>query len=192
MCRVFIIICFLLLAGCGGQTPDFQSMLTNLAGSYPNIWKLLTAASYVLGFSLCFKSIYTMKIYGEARAMAASHASMKTPLMYLLAGAALIFIPTTFSTINMTLFATPSILQYSGQGGIPGWTAESTKALVGLIQIIGLLAFIRGWIYIARAGEQGGQGGNVAKGFTHILGGVLAINIVMARDILWNTFGFGS
>jgi len=184
-----ILIGFLVLTGCQGQTVDFQTMLQNLARSYDNLWRLATAAAYVMGFSMILKALYYLKVYGEMRTMMASQASIKTPLAYMFAGTLLIFSPDAFHMVNMTLFNTPYPLQYTG-GSLKGWTADSTRAAIGMVQFIGLIAFIRGWVYIGRSGEQGGQPGSVGKGMTHIIGGALAINIIQFKDVLWATFGF--
>lgn len=185
---VVILVGFLVLTGCQGTTVNFQTMLQNLASSYGDLWKLVTATAYVLGFALIMKALYQLKIYGEMRTMMSSNASIKTPLTYMFAGTMLIFSPEAFSVINMTLFATPSPIHWS-DAHLKGWTAESTRAAIGMVQLIGLIAFVRGWLYIARAGDQGGQP-VVGKGLTHIIGGVLAINILQFKDVLWATFGF--
>jgi len=185
-----LILCFLALTGCTQVPANFQSVLVNMSRSFPNIWRLATAVSYLLGFSLALKALYTLKIYGEARTMMSSNSNIKTPLMYLLVSTALIFLPTTFGSINLTFFNTPNMIGYTG-GAKAGMTSGSIRAVVGVVQIVGLFAFIRGWLYVSRAGEQSGQPGTMAKGFTHIVGGLLAINIIQTKDVLWNTFGFG-
>ena len=61
-------------------------------------------------------------------------------------------------------------------------------ALLGLVQVMGVIAFIRGWVLLGHAGEQNAQQGMFGKGLTHIIGGILAINIVGTKDLIWNTF----
>lgn len=187
----FIISLCLFLSGCSGMghSIDFQTMLQNLAKSYPNLWRLLTASSYIMGFFFIFKAVYSLKIYGESRTMSSSQTSIKGPLANILAGVMLIFIPTAFSMINMTFFGTPNLLSYN-QGGIGVFTQESIAAVLGVVQLVGLIAFIRGWVYIARAGESSGGQPVIGKALTHIIGGAFAINVVQVKDVIWNTFGF--
>ncbi len=183
---------FLLLEGCeGANNNNFQTMLQHLSNSYPDLWRLLTAFSYVMGFALALKALYNLKIYGEMRTMTSSQASMKTPLTYMLASTMLIFAPTAFSIVNYTFFGDDNPLSYTS-GGVGGFTQSSIIAVIGVVQIIGLVAFVRGWLLVARAGEQGGQPGTVGKAMTHIIGGAFAINVVQVKDVIWNTFGFGS
>jgi hypothetical protein len=51
-----------------------------------------------------------------------------------------------------------------------------------------MIAFVRGWLIIKNAVEGAGQA-TVAQGFTHIVGGVLAINIYSFLEIMDQTFG---
>ncbi len=188
---VCLLAVFILLTGCSssGSSVDFQSMLQNLSRSYPNIWKLLTATAYVMGFFFAFKGVYALKAYGESRTMMSSSANIKGPIAYLFAATMLIFSPAAFHMINFTFFGTSNILSYTG-GGVGSISQTSIDSVIGVVQIIGLIAFIRGWVYVARSGEQsGGQQGS-GKALTHIIGGALAINVVQLKDVIWNTFGF--
>lgn len=189
---LFVIFSFLLLAGCsGGPPPDFQSMLLHMQNSYPNVWRLITATAYVLGFFFAFRAVYTLKIYGEMRTMMSSNASLKGPIVYLLVAAALIFSPTVFHTFMISTFGQPDVTPLSYAGHIKGWSKDATIALLGLVQIVGLIAFVRGWLYLARTAEGSGQPGNFGKGMTHIFGGLLAINIMGTWDVIKSTFGWG-
>ncbi len=180
----------LLLAGCQGNDPNLQTMLINLQSSYPNLWRLLTATAYVVGFFFILRAIHYMKVYGEMRTMMASNASVKTPVTLIIVGSALIYAPTAFQTLMMTTFGSANVTPLSYAGHYSGWSNQATVALLGLVQIIGLIAFIRGWIFLARAGEQSSQPGAFGKGMTHIIGGLLAINIVGTWDVIKATLGY--
>lgn len=186
----FLIAAFLLLAGCSstGTSVNFQTMLQNLSNSYPNLWRLLTAFAYVAGFFFVFKGVYALKAYGESRTMMSSNADLKGPLASILAGTMLIFSPAAFHMINLTFFGTPSILRYT-DGGAGAFTQSSIIAVIGVVQIIGLIAFVRGWVYIAKAGAHSGQP-IMGKAITHIIAGAFALNVVQVKDMIWNTFGF--
>jgi intracellular multiplication protein IcmC len=119
--------------------------------------------------------------------MSSQH-SLKGPLINFLVATALIYSPQMFATLMLTSFGYSSPLQYGGD--IPGWADAGGKALIGLVQVIGVIAFIRGWLYIARLAGQGGQPGTFGKGLTHIIGGILAINIIGTKEVLFGTFGF--
>ena len=177
------------LAACGGAAPNVQDMIVRLSEAYEPIWKLLTAVAYLLGIMLIFRAMYHLKIYGELRTMmAAQGTGLKTPIMFIVAGASLIYLPTSFDILSTTIFntsgATP--LSYTDTG-TTGY-AQAMTALLGFIQIVGLISFVRGWTIIAKSSSQG-QHASAGKGWTHIIAGVLAINIVGTRDVLFNTLG---
>jgi intracellular multiplication protein IcmC len=184
---ILVISCFLTLSGCAGKAPNMQTILINASRSYPNIWRLVTATCYVLGFMMIVKMIYHLKVYGEGRTMMSSQNSLKGPLTWALVGTALMYTPTVFQVFMWTTFNEPNIvnpLTYT----VTGWSKESMSALVGLIQLVGLFSFVRGLLLIGKSGDQHSQGGVFAKGLTHIVGGLFAINIVGTIKIIQNTF----
>jgi len=186
-----VFITLLSLSGCSSSSPDAGMMLQNLSRSYPDLWRLFTATAYVMGFLFGFKGVYALKAYGEARTMMSSNASLKGPITYLIVAVALIFSPQLYRDFLMTTFGSPDTTPLSWSSSTYGISTQTMKAVLGLIQIVGLIAFIRGWLYISKSADQSGQG-NFVKGLTHIIGGIMAINIVGVRNVLWGTFGFGT
>ena len=168
---------------------DVQTALVNLSQSYPEIIKLVSVFAFVAGMMMILGGLYKLKIYGELRTMMASQTNLKEPLAVMCAGAMLIYLPTAFDTTMMTIFghAQFSPLSYITDM-TPNWT-QSFRAVLGLVQIIGMISFIRGWFLVSKSSQQGHQGG-LGKGLTHIVGGIMAMNIAGVKAILWNTFGF--
>ncbi len=168
---------------------DATQMLINLSNTLGPIDKMIAGAAYVFGIGLAFKAVYALKIYGESRTMMSGHGNIKEPLSYLFVAAVFIFLPTGVSLIMSTTFGYSNILAYSewpSSGGSdfgPGMVA-----ILRLMQVIGLFAFIRGWIYISKSQSQGSQGG-FSKGLTHILGGIFAMNIIGTARVISATFG---
>lgn len=170
------------------------NILTNLANSLVPVQRLITGGAYLIGCAFLFKAIYTLKMYGEARTMMSSNTSIKEPVVYLMVGAIFIYFPTAFSTLMQSTFGYQNVLQYApvnsgsqtldflfGSGSVVG------RPLTMLIQVIGLIAFVRGWVLIARSASQGQPPGGTGKGFVHVFGGILAINIVGTINMINNT-----
>ena len=111
----------------------------------------------------------------------------------------LLFMPTAINVFLGTIFGSNTILAYTGTSTLNpvfdtlfGSTSEFGKNLVLFVQTCGLVAFMRGWLIIARSGTQGGhQQNSMGKGLMHIGGGVLALNIVQTITIINNTL-YGS
>lgn len=169
---------------------DVTSMLINLMDSINPIKRMVTGAAYIIGIAFALKALYSMKIYGELRTMMASQTSIKEPLTYMLCALMLIAIPTGIDVVNNTTFGTNvPILPYTQfpTGGSP--LGEGGEALIDFIQVLGAIAFIRGWVLLARSAGQGAPQGTYGKGLTHIIGGILAINVVATAQAVVNTFG---
>ena len=66
------------------------------------------------------------------------------------------------------------------------FNSQAGLAITRIFQVIGLAAFLRGWLLIAKS-AQGQQQGNTSKGFIHIFGGILAMNVIGTLQILNNT-----
>ncbi len=76
----------------------------------------------------------------------------------------------------------------SSVGGGSAQFANAIAAALAFIQIIGAIAFVRGWLILKKVVGGDGQT-SMAQGITHILGGVLAINIPAFLKIMDTTFG---
>ncbi len=164
--------------------------LNHLAGSINQVYTMVTAAAYVIGISFAFKALYSLKVYGELRTMMSSNASVKEPLTYLIVAAVFIYLPTGLSIILNSTFGQSNVLAYSE---LPSaFDLSETNggfALLKLLQLIGVMAFVRGWVLLARSAGQGSQPGGFGKGLMHVFGGVLLMNIVGTIRVVYNTLG---
>ena len=147
-----------------------------------------------MGMAFAFKAVNTLKMYGESRSMSSSSTNFKEPLIYFLVAAVFLFIPSALKTFLATTFGSTSILEYAPVNSsdttlntLFGPNSSVGGPLTIIIQTIGLIAFVRGWILIARSAGQGQQPGGMGKGLMHIFGGILALNIVQTINIINNS-----
>ncbi len=115
----------------------------------------------------------------------------------LLIGAVLMSVAGMFTTMMNTLFNTGNIRNFStlinwsqiaGEGVNTAAVDLTVKSILMFVQIIGAIAFIRGWLIVKNAVEGAGQA-TVPQGITHILGGTMALNIGLMIEIFDRTFG---
>lgn len=164
--------------------------LNNLALSVDQLYMMVTGAAYVMGCSFFIKALYTMKVYGEARTMMASSSSIKEPITYFIISCVFIYIPTGVEILLTTTYDENTIMSYESlPNGINLTVANGGIALLSILQLIGITAFVRGWVLVGRSQSQGSQPGTLGKGITHIFGGILLMNIVATINILYNTLG---
>ena len=166
----------------------------NIASSLVSIEKLITGAAYLMGISFAIKAIYSMKKLAEAKSQMSDHGSVKEPAIYLLVAGMLLYFPTGFAVMMESTFGYSQVLAYapidtgsSTLNSLFGTGSPFGSTLALFIQVIGLVAFIRGWILIARAASTGQPPGGTGQGLTHVFGGILAMNIVGTLLIVNNT-----
>lgn len=180
------------------STPSFIAsqldIINNIAANLLPVQKLITGTAYVIGLMFALKAIWSLKKYGESRTMMSSDTNIKEPIMYFIVSAMLIYFPTGLDIMLQTTFGSTNILQYapisSGTPGISTLFGSSSmvgRALQIIIQTVGLVAFVRGWVLIARTASHGQPPGGTGKGLMHVFGGILAINIIATLEIISKT-----
>lgn len=178
----------LLLSSCSFEG-DLTQILFNLQKHLNPIWAFLIALCWVLGTCFMATGILKLKAFGQQTVMMSSHASMGPALAYLVVGAGLIYIPHLLDTLFVSVwdYGSHDIKGYAA--GEFGAFEELMGPIIQVIQVVGLIAFIRGWMQLLRLGQQGAPPGTLSKGLLHMMGGILAINILGTFDILKGTFG---
>lgn len=177
-----------------GWLTNQADILNNIANNLLPVERLITGAAYLIGLAFAFKAIYSLKAYGESRTMMSNSTSIKEPVAYLLVAAIFIYFPTGLAILLNTTFGSSSILQYApinsnnqAINAIFGASSTVGRPLALIIQVIGVVAFVRGWVLIARSASQGQPPGGTGKGLMHVFGGILAMNIVATLEIVNNT-----
>ncbi|MBF13700.1 MAG: hypothetical protein CMF46_05000 [Legionellales bacterium] len=186
------LILLLLLSPLAAQTTNVITVLQTLNDNLMKFDQLLFALMYILGITFCFVAL------SKLRRMAAKNAfqgggegNASGPIIQFLLGVLLIFSPTMLNIFTETLFAeTDSILKYDPQTTGGALTQIYTNLYI-LIQTIGLVVLIRGFVMINRVaqGQQSAQGGTYTKGIMFIIVGILAINIDETTNVVLATIG---
>jgi intracellular multiplication protein IcmC len=162
-----------------------EDMIINIATQLPALMRMVTALAYVLGMYFMFQGLLKLKEYGEARTMMSQQHSMKAPLIYLIIGALLIYLPTTVSVSLNTFWTDPNPYAYIDQQS--DWSQFWNVCFV-IVQFVGVIAFIRGLVILSHL-STGGQQGEFGRGVTHIIGGVFCINIYQFVQMIFVTLG---
>ena len=143
-----------------------------------------------MGVVFTMRAVYQMKLYGELRTMMSTQTNLKGTLALLLVAAVFLYMPTAFSVLMISSFGyaeAQSPLSYTGPG-VAGLSQQAMTAVLQLVQLVGVIAFARGWLIVAKSAQSGHQQ-QLGKGITHIIGGILAINIVGTQQVLNATLG---
>lgn len=169
--------------GLSGLTP--QSMLVRIGSQIPNFTMLVTAIGYVVGMVFIIMGVMKLKHLGEARTTMSREHSPVPPIVLILVGAALLYVPTTVNVGMSTFWANPSPYSYNENTDV--WS-QYLNICFEVVQLLGVIAFIRGLIILAKLGEHG-QPGQFSKGLTHIIGGIFCINIYQFIQVVNATLG---
>lgn len=157
---------------------------------------------YTLGVLLIFRGLNKMAKYNtDPKAY-----SIQAIMANLFIGALLMAVARTKDVWLVSLFgagaAGPLVAATVGNGTInwaalgilPATAAQFDTAYIAattFFQIIGVIAFIRGWL-IMKAIAEGVGNHTTSQGFTHIIGGIFCMNIIVFLRAAFATFGLGT
>jgi hypothetical protein len=148
---------------------DIVKIFTNLVESLGPVQAMLSGFGYIVGVGFVLASLTRFHKAADTQTQSSSQEKMFVPILYLVMGVGLIFLPTTLNTMANTAFGVGNILSYS---------EDTEDKLVGaikfLIETTGIIWFVRGSILLTHASHPGVQEG--PKGLTFLVAGVFAMN----------------
>jgi intracellular multiplication protein IcmC len=168
--------------------PDIGTMLSSLMSNLTELRVFVAAFCYIAGYLFAFRAIYRLKEYGELRTMMSSQTSIFKPIVLFIISAGLIFFPSLQDMAIETFYADSALKELGYDGNYYTWRGFIT-VVMRIVQFIGLIAFVRGWIGLAQLGNQSAPPGSTGKSMAHIIGGILAINIGATVEVLKSTIG---
>ncbi|MEC8460899.1 MAG: hypothetical protein VXY77_01690 [Pseudomonadota bacterium] len=177
-----------------------STVMTNINDQIDYVKLFIIGISYLLGAGFCISAVMKLKKYGTRTAFMAVETSMLGPLLQFFIGVSLFYLLDLFKVINTTLygesnsmFATAeSVFNYDGTNQNSDYEIYITP-IFSIVQIIGLISFLRGWSQLVRATAAGqSQPGSIPKGITHIVAGVLAVNIYQLINVFYFSIGYTS
>lgn len=160
------------------NTSSLSDIMRNIAIQIDPIKNFLFVLCYAIGVGLCVVAIMKLKKYGTRTAFMHVEMTLLGPFLQFFIGVGMFYLPTFISSLNQTVWGTPNNTDFAlGYEDSSDGTAEYINTVLGVIQIIGIISFLRGWVQLSRATNAGNQPGVVSKALTFIIGGLMAINI---------------
>ena len=187
--RLALVSIMLSLTACSSTTSDLSAIFQSLEADAVSIFDLLISFCYLAGALFVARGIFDFKVYGEQRTASAQQHSLRTPITYVTVGIFLLYAPNTITLLSESWLMQPTVmLAYlnpeNASAGSSTWESLAV-AMFTLIQICGLISFIRGCFMLTHIG--GGQHGGTAKGMTHIVSGIVMLNLQSFLQILDNS-----
>ena len=180
----------------GGSGAGLDGMMTNFVANIKGPILLLTSAAAMLsGLYMVIHGLHKASKYGFDPKTHSVH-SILTNILF---GCLLLTIGGNLNMMLSSVFGSTTVsdsstLNWSFLSSLAGGSStqfqNAVTAGLTFIQIIGAIAFVRGWLILKKVVEGGGNA-TMAQGLTHILGGVCAINIFSFLKAMDATFGTG-
>lgn len=173
---------------------DLEKASAGLLSSFYSLEHLIVALSYVIGLTLTIRGLMMYRIFANQTYGSAQRGEIAGPLVFLVVGIVLLYFPTSINLSVNTLFGSSELSAFESLAGYqstttgPNWYLIQ-NVIVKYLNLIGLIAFIRGWVILSKMGHSGAQPGSIAKGIVHIVGGIILINLISTIKVLAGTFG---
>lgn len=198
MLRLFRVVVYILLVVVSITVADaamawaMPAWITALGTTTTAFTRLVLGFSYLLGLIFVIRAIMSLKLASQNNMMGGGDNShLKGALVNLFIGVVFVYLPTFISLMVETFYSQSSLLAYKNLGFASSDFDELIDVLGKIIKLIGVIAFVRGWLLLARLGGHGGaQPGTVPKAIMHIVGGLLAINIMGTVTLFKSMVGY--
>ncbi|MCS5708318.1 hypothetical protein CC99x_005305 [Candidatus Berkiella cookevillensis] len=173
---------------------NLESAFSALTSSFYSLEKMLLVLSYIIGLFLVLRGLMMYRAFANQTYGSAQRGEIAGPMVFLIVGIMLIYLPSTMNASLQTIFGTSEIGQLSSLASYQSTDSSENwlnlqNIFIKYLKLVGFIAFLRGWIILSKMGHPGAQPGSIGKGITHIFGGVVLINLVDTINILGHTFG---
>lgn len=188
--RLLITVFFFILplTAANAASVDFNTMMKAVKGNVEHFIVLTKSVAYVLGIWFMYSAIQELKKIGQSQS-ATTTTTLGGPLMRLAIGTALLYFPSTVDIAVSTLWGgdSPQLLEYTASIDDPFGSLK--EGIFIIAKAVGYVSFIKGFVILSHSTDQGAQQGTAGKGIAHIIGGILAINIMATINIISSSLG---
>ena len=169
------------------RAADFDERLVEMIGELePAAHALIVAISYILGVCALGSGLFRLIKTSEDRWRAPSGTGT---VLCFVAGSAMFAFPALLASAELSLFRAGGGVSSLSYGGADSDRYDALlKALFAIVQIIGVVSFLKGW-FVLRAAADGHGRATMGSGAWHIVGGLLAWHIVPVLAAVQKTTG---
>ena len=169
------------------QAQGFDAVLVAAVGEIePGLYALLTVVAYLVGFAALGSGL--LRLLRSSRDGRRGPSAVGTVLSF--AAAVVMFsFPSWLESGGTSLLGrgAPTTLSYGGGGEAASYNAL-LEALWSIVEFVGVVAFLRGWL-VLRAAADGVGRATMPSGVWHIVGGLLCWHIVPVLAAVQKTVG---
>lgn len=168
---------------------DISSMIISFGSSIPYIEKLITGAGYVFGLAFIFSGIVTLLDLSSKQKKSEVKGGWGYPATYFLAGAALLWLPTTVDSLNLTFFGSDSVLSYSTSATAEELKQDVIYVVTQIIEMVGVFWIVHGFTLFAYSpkADPNDQKHSNKHAWVFVFGGLLAVNNEFTLELIKNS-----
>jgi len=123
-------------------TPDVFQLIQNIGAMVAPFMSLITGASYVAGVWFMLLAVYSFKKVADYRSAMYHPVEFKGPVLQLLTGMMLLYLPLVFQAFSQTTFGdNSSILRYQDNNSGTNFD-DAIAVCFNIVSLIGVIAFI--------------------------------------------------
>lgn len=169
-----------------GDIGNLPEILTQNLGLIADVMQTLAV---LIGLALFIGGMFELKRYGEMRTMMSAQMTIAGPLAKLLAGVGMLFSPLLMGTLLVSFWGPggQSDLPYDGST-TNGWS-QYVPAVLMLVRIVGVYAFMRGFVMAAHSAGQHARPGTAGKVLVHIFAGILCVHVMGTIQLIESILG---
>lgn len=162
---------------------SLNSIIENLALSVNQMMMLADGFCYMVGINLIWVAIKKMNKISDFRARGGVGSPMFVPLTYTVGGVVFIFLPSFLDVAHNTFFGTSTSFAYDNSfSEMIDIYGDIVYSILRLINLAGLIWFLRGIALLVQASEPGIQHG--PKGMAFMVAGIFALNIEYTEKLV--------
>lgn len=186
---LFVSLLVLPVTSFAQEANNLASMFENFSTTYEDLLLLAQGFARVAGVAVSISAVLDLIKHNDGKV------ELKQPITKMVIGAMLFSASSTLTSVSSTFGfceAAASCNFFTGlEDGETGKTPElvlgaALKGIMGFIILVGHLSFVKGLFLLKDYGS--GKQDTLGRGFTHIIGGALAVNIQATAGMLRATF----
>lgn len=177
-----------LAADSTGLTADMGKTLVNLSRTFPSFMNFISIMTVTIGVFFIFLAMFKLKHLADFRNMMSGQQEVGKAIFMLLLGGVFIWMPYVLEAFTYSVYRMDMSSMKSAYP-IPGARGGFNFAFFQMMQVIGLMSFIRGWFMLVGMSKGQQQPGTLGKALTHIFSGVMLFHLYATMTILDKTLG---
>ncbi len=170
-----------------GQT--IGTTLINVSNNIPQLITLLNGLCVIIGIAFIMMAFFKLKHLADFRNMMSGQQEVGKSIMLIVLGSVFLWMPFILKAMTYTMFGMSiGQLQSTYPTSLYG-NNMYLPAFFRLMQVVGLISFIRGWLILSSMYKGQAQHGTVGKAITHLIAGLLLFHLTAAIKIFEKSIG---